>query len=531
MKEGGTVRFRGNQTGKIIGTGTIGNSSISINNVWLVDGLRHNLLSISQFCDNGYDVLFVKNNCIVINKDNQSIVFKGKRRNNVYKINFSELTDQKVLCLLSMSDKKWMWHRRLGHANWRLISKLSKLQLVRGLPDIDYHSDALCGACQKGKIVKTSFKSIDIVSTSRPLELLHIDLFGPASTASIYGSKYGLVIVDDYSRWSWVKFLKSKDDSYDVFRKFCIQVQSEKELKILKVRSDHVGEFENESFEIFCEKHGIIHEFSSPRTPQQNGVVERKNRSLQEMARTMIHENNLAKHFWAEAVNTSCYVQNMIYIRPVLNKTTYELFKGRKPNISYFHQFGCTCYILNNKVYLKKFDAKAQKGIFLGYSERSKTYRLYNSETLCVEESMHVKFDDKEPGRKSPEQDENIAGSEESDHYSEPDQTLELNGTSEAVTAPDALEAATAPDVPIVEASEEAHNDSQQVIQSRNSFKYKSSHLEDQIIGNKESPRRTRSHFRPEESALGLLSVIVPTTVDEALADDGWILAMQDELN
>jgi len=238
MKEGGTVGFGGNQTGKIIGSGTIGNSSISINNVWLVDGLRHNLLSISQFCDNGYDVLFVKSNCTVINKDDQSIVFKGKRRNNVYKINFSELADQKVLCLLSMSDKKWLWRKRLGHASWRLISKLSKLQLVKGLPDIDYHSDALCGACQKGKIVKTSFKSKDIVSTSRPLELLHIDLFGPVSTASICGSKYGLVIVDDYSRWSWVKFLKSKDDSYDVFSKFCIQVQSEKELKILKVRSD-----------------------------------------------------------------------------------------------------------------------------------------------------------------------------------------------------------------------------------------------------------------------------------------------------
>ena len=120
-------------------------------------------------------------------------------------------------------------------------------------------------------------KSKDIVSTSRPLELLHIDLFGLVSTVSIYGSKYGMVLVDDYSTWSWVKFLK-----------------------ILKVRSDHGGEFENEPFELFCEKHGIIHEFSSPRTPQQNGVVERKNSSLQEMARTMIHKNNLAKHFWAE---------------------------------------------------------------------------------------------------------------------------------------------------------------------------------------------------------------------------------------
>jgi len=117
MKEGGTVGFGGNQTGKIIGSSKIGNSSVSINNVWLVDGLKHNLLSISQFCDNGYDVLFVKNNCTVIKTIDQSIVFKGKRRNNVYKINFSELTDQKVHCLLSMSDKKWLWHRRLGHAN------------------------------------------------------------------------------------------------------------------------------------------------------------------------------------------------------------------------------------------------------------------------------------------------------------------------------------------------------------------------------------------------------------------------------
>ena len=113
MKEGGNLKFGGNQSGKIIGTGTIGNSSTSINNVWLVDGLEHNLLSISQFCDNGYDVLFEKPNCTVINKEDKSIVFKGKRVDNVYKINFSELADQKVVCLLSVNGKKWMWHRRL----------------------------------------------------------------------------------------------------------------------------------------------------------------------------------------------------------------------------------------------------------------------------------------------------------------------------------------------------------------------------------------------------------------------------------
>jgi len=122
----------------------------------------------------------------------------------------------------------------LGHANWRLISKLSKLQLVRGLPKIEYHSDALWGACQKEKIFKSSFKTKDIVSTSRPLELLDIDLFGPINTASLYGSKYGLVIVDDYNGWTWVRFLRSKDNAYDVFSNFCTQIQSEKRNEYFK---------------------------------------------------------------------------------------------------------------------------------------------------------------------------------------------------------------------------------------------------------------------------------------------------------
>src|SRR4030066_737922 len=127
------------------------------------------------------------------------------------------------------------------------------------------------------------------------------------------------------------------------------------------------------------------------------------------MARTMIHETKMDKYFWAEAVNTACYVQNRIYIRPILNKTLYELFKGRKPSISYFHQFGCTCYILNNKHYLKKFSAKAQRGIFIGYSERSKAYRVYNSETKMVEEFVHVKFDDKESDSEISELSKNLA--------------------------------------------------------------------------------------------------------------------------
>jgi len=182
------------------------------------------------------------------------------------------------------------------------------------------------------------------------------------------------------------------------------------------------------------------------------------------MSIKFIYLNWLAKHFLAEAVNTTCYVQNRIYIRPIFEKTTYELFKGRKPNISYFHQFGCTCYIMNNKVYLKKFDAKAQRGIFLGYSKRSKAYRMYNSKTECVEESIHIKFDDNEPGSEIPELVECFADIQVCEEPLEPDQTPESDESPEAEPTLDAHNE---------EASGKAQAGSHQAIQSMNTFKYK----------------------------------------------------------
>lgn len=138
------------------------------------------------------------------------------------------------------------------------------------------------------------------------------------------------------------------------------------------------------------------------------------------MGRTMIHENHLPKYLWAEAVDTSCNVQNRIYIRRILNKTSYELFKGRKSSISYFHQFGCTCFIMNSKVYLKKFDAKAQKGIFLGYFDRSKAYKMYNSKTNMIEEFIHVNFYDKGPDHDTSQPIESVADFQVSEEHPEP---------------------------------------------------------------------------------------------------------------
>ena len=148
------------------------------------------------------------------------------------------------------------------------------------------------------------------------------------------------MVGDDFSRYTWINFIREKSDVFEVFKELCLKLQREKESPVVKIRSDHGKEFENNKFAEFCSSEGIHHEFSSPITPQQNGVVERKNRTLQESARAMIHAKKLPYHFWAEAMNTACYVHNRVTLKKGTPTTLYEVWKGRKPTVKYFHVFG-----------------------------------------------------------------------------------------------------------------------------------------------------------------------------------------------
>jgi len=169
----------------------------------------------------------------------------------------------------------------------------------------------------------------------------------------------------------------------------------------MRIRSDHGREFKNSKFEEISLLYGIKQEFSSPITPQQNGVRERKNMVIQEMARVMIHSKNLAQHFWGEAVKTACHIINIVYLRPETNKTPYEIWRGKKPTVKYFRIFGSKCYILRDRENLGKFDPKSDKGIFLGYSSNSRAYRVFNKRTETVMESINVVVDDEEVKRPS----------------------------------------------------------------------------------------------------------------------------------
>jgi transposase InsO family protein len=302
-------------------------------------------------------------------------------------------TSRDKLCLTSIDESSTLWHRRLGHANMRLIQNLSSKDLVRNLPKLKYDQH-FCDACKVGKQVHKSHKAKNLVSTSRCLELLHMDLFGPSAIQSYGGNFYTLVIVDDYSRYTWTKILKSKNEAFDKFEILSKKIQNQVGSNIVSIRTDHGREFDNEfQFGNFCDNNGITHNFSAPLTPQSNGVVERKNRTLQEMSRTMLNEQNIPQKFWCNAVDTSTYILNRVLIRPFLNKTPYELYKGKKPTLGYFRVFGSKCFILNTKDYLTKFDPKSYEGVFLGYSQNSKAYIVLNKETLRVEESLNVTFD------------------------------------------------------------------------------------------------------------------------------------------
>jgi transposase InsO family protein len=223
--------------------------------------------------------------------------------------------------------------------------------------------------------------------------MLHKDLFGPIVYISIGGNNYGFVIIDDYSRFTSVFFLQDKSETQEVLKKFLKRAQNKFDAKVKRIRSDNVTEFKNTQVEDYLDEEVIKHEFSPPYTPQQNGVAERKNRTLIEMVRTMLDEYKTFDRFWAKAVNTACHTTNRLYLHKLLKKTPYELLTGNKPIVSYFRVFGSKCYILQMRSKSSKFSPKVYGGFLLGYDSNSRAYLVFNKESGCVETTCDAVFD------------------------------------------------------------------------------------------------------------------------------------------
>ncbi|KAK2403095.1 putative mitochondrial protein [Trifolium repens] len=529
-KEKGYVTYGDNNKGIILGVGTIGNpSTITISNVVLVDNLKHNLLSVAKLCDKGFIINFKPTFCTIESNKDKNVILKAIRHGNVYMLDLDDNCLSGAKCLITKNDESWLWHRRMAHLNFDLLNKIASKDLVIGLPKIHFSKDHLCDACQMGKQTKASFKSKKFISTTKPLELIHMDLFGPSRTKNLGGNYYGLMIVDDYSRFCWTLFLSSKSDTLSAFKQFAKMIQNKLDLKIISIRSDHGGEFENNNFDKLCSKHGIEHNFSAPRTPQQNGVVERKNRILEELARTML--SGLPKYFWADAISTASYVLNRAIIRPILDKTPYEILKGRKPNLSHLRSFGCKCFILNNgKENLGKFDPKADEGIFLGYSLSSKAYRVYNKRLQIVEESVHVNFDETLP-------EENGKGDFIGTCVDTMDilKDQEVGGSDQPSTeVPKEKDDDPSPsnkDKDDGGSSSSKNHHKQRGAGLAKEWRTLKDHPIDKVLGDISKGVATRFQISNFCSHYAFVSQVEPKNSKTALLDEHWILAMQEELN
>nr|GEX62049.1 integrase, catalytic region, zinc finger, CCHC-type, peptidase aspartic, catalytic [Tanacetum cinerariifolium] len=266
--------------------------------------------------------------------------------------------------------------------------------LVRGLPKLKFEKDHLCLACTIGKSKKKLHKPKSEDTNQEKLYLLHMDLCGPMRVESINEKKYILVIVDDYSRFTWVKCLRSKDEAPYFIIKFLKMIQVRLKVPVRRIRNNSGTEFVNQTLREYYEEVGISYETSVARSPQQNGVVERRNQTLIEAARTILIYAQAPLFLWAEAVPTACYTQNRSIIRLHHRKAQYELLHNKLHDLSFLYVFGALCYPTNDSENLGKLQLKADIGIFIGYAPTKKAFRIYNKRTRRIVETIYVYFDE-----------------------------------------------------------------------------------------------------------------------------------------
>nr|GEX42163.1 retrovirus-related Pol polyprotein from transposon TNT 1-94 [Tanacetum cinerariifolium] len=311
-------------------------------------------------------------------------------------LDYADMIASSPICLLSKASKtkSWLWHRRLSHLNFGAINHLVRQGLVQGLPKLKFEKDHLYSACAMGKSKKKSHKPKSKDTNQEKLYLLHMDLCGPIRVESINGKKYILINFDDYSRFTWVKCLRSKDEAPDFIINFLKMIQVRLKVPVRRIRTDNGTEYVNQTLREYYEQVGSSHETSVARSPQQNDVVKRRNHTLIKAARTMLIYAQAPLFLWAEAVATACYTQNRSIIRLRYEKTPYELLHNKLPDLSFFHVFGALCYPTNDSESLGKLQLKADIGIFIVYTPTKKAFWIYNRRTRRIVKTIHVDFDE-----------------------------------------------------------------------------------------------------------------------------------------
>ena len=391
----GKVRFGDGSTIPYEGKGdisvTLKNGEILlIQNVLYLPYLKTNILSLGKFDDQGCKTSLSNGFLTIYDRVGRLLTKTKKTSGNMYKMKID--IREKCNLIKEEEGEAWLWHKRFCHQSFYTLQEMIRGNLVKGLPQFR-NPNEVCAHCISGKHSRASFLPSSYRALS-VLELLHMDICGPISPQTIGGKRYFLLIVDDYSRCMWVALLKEKSEALEKFLRFKSKAEAEKGEKIKSIRSDRGGEFTSDEFKELCDRSGIKKQLTAPYTPQQNGVVERKNRTIMGLVRSMLKEKELPLELWGEAVSTCVYVLNRSSTKGVKGKTPYEKWNKRKPNVSHLRVFGSVVFVKTTGR-LSKLEDRSKCMVFLGYEAGSKAYRCLDPVTFKIHISRDVIFDEK----------------------------------------------------------------------------------------------------------------------------------------
>lgn len=387
----GKVRFGDDSKIDIKGKGTISFTDMNgearrKNDVYFIPDLRSNIISLGQATESGCDIRLKDDYLTMSDQQGKLLVTAKRSKNRLYKVRMG-IRDATQLHLSQISESN-RWHYRLGHINTATMKLMMQKELVDGV------EKELCTSYLLGKHARQAFPKSTMYRATRPLELVHGDLCGPITPSTSGGKRYIFVVIDDHTRYMWSILLKEKSEAFEKFKRLKGLIKQEVGETIATFRSDRGGEFTSHEFNLFCEDKGIKRHLTAPYTPQQNGVVERRNRTLMEMARSILKHMHMPNYLWGEAIRHATYLINRIATRSLKDQTPYEALRGRKPNLSHLRVFGCIGYTKIDKVHLKKLDDRSRMLLHLGTEPGSKAYRLYDPEAKKIVVSRDVVFDE-----------------------------------------------------------------------------------------------------------------------------------------
>nr|GEX17383.1 hypothetical protein [Tanacetum cinerariifolium] len=474
-------------------------------------------------------------------KINKSLVANKKEPNNSWGSTISNVPSSTVECRLS----------KLFSGIWTPDAPSIRPEIALS-SSTSYRNfwDHLCSARAMGKSKKKSHKPKSEDTNQEKLYLLHMDFCGPMRVERVNGKKYILIIVDDYSRFTWVKCLRSKDEAPDFIIKFLKMIQVRLKVPVRRIRTDNGTEFVNQTLREYYERVAISHETSVAHSPQQNSVIERRNRTLIEAAHTMLIYAQALLFLWVEAVATACYTQNRSIIRLRYEKTPYELLHNKLLDLSFLYVFGALCYRTNDSENLGKLQPKTNIGIFIGYALTKKAFRIYNRRTRRIVETIHVDFDELTAmaseqsssgpalnemtpatislGLTTPETQSSVIPQDVDEDIHDIEVAHMGNDSLSGVTI---LEVTSAQYSSIVSTHIIVQSDHQ--IPQQNS-KWTKDHPLDNIIGQLSRPVSTRLQLHEQTLFCyydAFLTLVEPKTYKDALTQSCWIEAMQEDLN